>query len=646
MDQGRRCNVSAISKDQVKYLQMLAEPFQTLDALRTEIARIGAEISLPKGTEHFMSDIHGEYEAFCHIVRNCSGVIREKVRLWLGDRLKEEEADALCTLIYYPEETLRRLHQTKELTFAWYREKMDCLLHMARMLSSKYTRAKVRRMMPDDWAFLLDEVMHYQNDEGDGNSEQSENRRIYYDAILSSLIRTRGIDEVLIALAELIRKLAVDRLHVVGDIYDRGARADSIMDILMAHRSVDIEWGNHDILWMGAASGSLCCIAGVLRNSLSYGNMEILEKGYGISLRELTLFAEKTYPDLPRDKGMVWVVNVMMFKLEGQLVRRNPEFQMEDRLLLHRIDAENRTITVDGKTWSLREEALPTLSAEDPYRLTPEEERVMEDLRDAFTQSLRLREHISFLYRRGWMYRVFNGNLLFHGCVPMNPDGSFRSKVLEGGLYSGKALMDYADRMARRAYYEGDQKALDFMWYLWCGTDSPVCGREVKTFARAFIPDREAWEEPRNAYYDLYNDEAVCRLILAEFGLTGEESRIVNGHTPIRVKEGESPLKAGGRLLVIDGGFSKPYQKTTGIAGYTLIANSHGMRLMSHQPFTSLKDAQESGEDIHSQSLEFATYPRRRYVRDTDFGKRLQERMDILVQLLEACRQGLVTLQK
>ena len=634
------------SSASLKYLRLLGEQYPTIEALCTEITRISAQLSLPKGTEHFMSDIHGEYEAFCHIMNNCSGVIREKVHLWLPD-LSVREADELCTLIYYPDAILKQHHQKGEIPSAWYKQQVEHMVHLARMLSSKYTRDKVRRSMPEDWAFLLDELMHYQNDEAGEETEQEGNRRRYHDAIIETLITTSSMDSLLIALTVLIKNLAVDRLHVVGDIFDRGPHADSIMDILMHHHSVDIEWGNHDVLWMGAASGSTCCIAGVLRNSLSYGNMDILERGYGIPLRELTLFAEKLYPDLPPDRAMVQAVNVMMFKLEGQLIRRNPEFQMEDRLLLHRMDLEHHTIEIDGENWPLKEVPLPTVDfTADPYALTPEETQVMTGLKRAFTHSLRLHEHVAFLYRRGWMYRTFNGNLLFHGCVPLNADGTFLRKKLGGILRGGKALMDYADQVARRAFYTGDQPALDFMWYLWCGTDSPVCGRQIKTFARAFIPDERAWHEPRNPYYEWYNSEAKCREILAEFGLEEETACIVNGHTPIRVTHGESPLKAGGKLVVIDGGFCKAYQKTTGIAGYTLISNSHGMRLMSHQPFTTLRDAQETGRDIHSQSYEFTTFAERKYVIDTDRGRLLKERMNDLMQLLDACRSGLINLQR
>jgi len=630
---------AAFSDDQLKYLRLLSEPYTSVETLLTDIARLRAQLSLPKGTEHFMSDIHGEYEAFCHIMNNCSGVIREKVQLFLGRELTGSEADELCTLIYYPNAVIRRIHRQGGDTPDWYRQNTRRLVYLAQMLSSKYTREKVRRAMDPAWAFIMDELMHFQDDEA-SHGAQMENRLIYHDAIIDALIRAEGCDGLLTALTDLIKRLAVDRLHVVGDIFDRGSGADRVLDILSHHPSVDIEWGNHDVLWMGAASGSEVCIAGAVRNSLAYGNLSILERGYGIPLTELVLTARRLYPGLPPDRAPLHMITVIMFKLEGQLVLRNPDFDMEDRLLLEKLDRDGRSVTIDGRRWPLKDLPFDTVDPGRPYVLTPDEEQVMDGLRHAFTHSIRLHEHTAFLYRRGFMYRAFNGNLLFHGCIPMDDDGAFLVKRFGGEGYAGRALMDYADKMARRAFYTGDRDALDFMWYLWCGSDSPVCGRRVKTFARAFIPDEEAWHEPRNAYYTFCQDEAACRAILAEFGLTDEFSHIINGHTPVRVTHGESPLKAGGRLIVIDGGFCRAYQKTTGIAGYTLIANSHGMRLMSHQPFTSLKEAQETGSDIHSQSFEFARYPERRYVRDTDHGRVLEERLQDLLLLLNAVRMG------
>ena len=634
-----------LTEQELKYLRVLGEQYPTAEALCTEIARLHSQLSLPKGTEHFMSDIHGEYEAFSHIMNNCSGVIREKVSLWLGNQLTRSEADAFCTLIYYPEAILRQRKQKNEASPEWYRTQVEHMVYLARMLSSKYTRSEVRRAMPADWAFLLDELLHYQS-EIPVQSEPEDNRRRYHIAIISSLIATSGCDSLIVALTSLIKTLAVAKLHVVGDIFDRGPRADSIMDILIRHHSVDIEWGNHDVLWMGAASGSEACIAAVLRNSLTYNNMDILERGYGIPLRPLVLFAEKLYPDLPPEKAALEAITVIMFKLEGQLIRRNPEFGMQDRLLLHKMDTDAKRIEIDEETRQLKDISWPTLDPYHPYTLSNEEATVVSGLRHAFRHSPRLHEHITFLYRRGRLYRVYNGNLLFHGCVPLNSDGSFLQKRINGQQLSGRAFMDYCDQMARRAFYTGDSFALDFMWYLWCGTDSPVCGRQIKTFTRAYVADETTWTEPRNPYYTFCNSENKCRDILKEFGLTGDESHIINGHTPVRVTHGESPLKANGKLIVIDGGFCRAYQKTTGIAGYTLIANSHGMRLMSHQPFTNLRDAQETGRDIHSQSFEFTSFPNRKYIRDTDYGKRLQERMEDLIRLLDARRSGEISLQE
>ena len=634
-----------MTEERLKYLQLLGERYPNVEALCTEITRLSAQLSLPKGTEHFMSDIHGEYEAFCHIMNNCSGVIREKVELWLGSQLTRAEADELCTLIYYPQSVIRKRQLQPEDIDSWYRTQTHHLVLLAKMLSSKYTREKVRKEMAPEWAFLIDELLHFQDDESAIHTEQDRNRLKYHDAIVDTVIRTESIDGLLIALTDLIKHLAVDRLHVVGDIFDRGPRADSIMDILSRHPSVDILWGNHDILWMGAAAGSEVCIFGVLRNSLAHGNTVIQERGYGIPLRSLTLAAQKIYPDMGADRAALHFINIVLFKLEGQLIDRHPDFGMEGRKLLHLADFENGVIEIGGKTWPLKTLPHNTIDPAAPYELTEEEALVVRELSHSFRHSLRLREHIAFLYRRGWMYRASNGNLMYHGCIPLNEDGSFLEVRLHGQSLSGKKLMDYADQMTRRAYFSHDRQALDFMWYLWCGVDSPVCGREVKTFERAFIPDKAAWEEPRNAYYTWYNDEDVCLNILQEFGLDGPFAHIINGHTPIRVTHGESPLKAGGRLIVIDGGFCKAYQKTTGIAGYTLIANSHGMRLMSHQPFTSLKEAQELGQDIHSQSFEFTVYPSRRYVRDTDYGQALTERIEELTDLLKACRSGQIHLK-
>ena len=481
-----------ISSEKMKYLQLLSEQYNSVEALCTDIARLNAQLSLPKGTEHFMSDIHGEYEAFAHIMNNCSGVIREKVHLWLGNQLTGTDEDELCTLIYYPENILQQYHQREDADPEWPHVQVERLAYLARMLSSKYTRKEVRNRMPDKWSFLLDELMHYQNDESEIVAEQNANRRRYHEAILDSLISTSASDGLIVALAQLIKALAVDRLHVVGDIFDRGPRADSIIDILMKHHSVDIEWGNHDILWMGAASGSDACITAVVRNCLAYKNTVILERGYGIPLRTLTLFAEKEYPELPVENAMLHAITIMMFKLEGQLIRRNPDFGLEDRLLLHRINREDQSIETDGRVWKTKDLPLSTVKAEDAYMLTEEEQALLAELHHAFRHSSRLREHITFLYQFGSIYQTFNGNLLYHGCIPMEHDGSFKRIQMNGQQLAGKEYMDYTDQMARNAFYSDDLKAKDFMWFLWCGDNSPLCGRKVKTFGRYFIPDKEA----------------------------------------------------------------------------------------------------------------------------------------------------------
>ena len=624
--------------ERLKYLTLLAEGYPTVQSLCTEIVHLEAILALPKGTEHFMSDIHGEYEAFCHILNNCSGVIREKVNMLFSGTMTGREISGLCTLIYYPEEKLKRLKKQGRLTKEWYRSTLQNLIALSKLLSSKYTRSKVRKAMPEAYAFLLDELLHAQADEDD-------NQVAYHDRLLESLIEVGEGDDFIVEVSTLIKRLAVDRLHVVGDIFDRGSRADSVLELLEHHHSVDIEWGNHDILWMGAASGSLVCCCAVVRNCLNYHNMDILERGYGIPLRPLTLFAEKSYPELSPEAAALHVITLLMFKLEGQLIRRNPDFDMDSRLMLDKIDWQQHTFTDDEGTWPLKKLPALHLQERDVYALSDDEMAVVQELEEAFRQSIRLQRQVSFLYDRGRLYRRYNQNLLFHGCVPMTMDGAFREVEIEGVKRSGRDLMDVLDAIARRAYFEGDAKAVDFMWYLWCAEYSPLCGRRIKTFQRYFTEDEAAWKEPRDPYYLFANQEEACTRLLAEFGLTDAQSRIINGHTPIRVTHGESPIKAGGKCIVIDGGFCRAYQKTTGIAGYTLISNSHGMRIVSHQPFTDLEDALSENRDIHSQPYIFATWEKRRMVADTDRGHQLQERIADLHDLLEAVRQGLVNLK-
>lgn len=624
-----------ITGDRMKFLRLLSEKYPTRQQVCTEIINLQAILNLPKGTEHFMSDLHGEYEAFFHILNNSAGVIREKVDMAFEEVLTARERSSLCTLIYYPQEKLRRIHEEGRNTEEWYRFVLQKLIDLAKLLSSKYTRSKVRKAMPSEYSYILDELLHAQPDEDN-------NQMVYHSKIIDTLLRLEEGDDFIIALSSLIKRLAVDHLHIVGDIFDRGERPDAILNMLIDHHSLDIEWGNHDILWMGAACGSQACIAAVVRNCLSYNNISVLEQGYGISLRPLVLFAEKMYDEEDPNKAAKKAISIILFKLEGQIIRRNPEYQMEDRLLLDKVDYENACIELDDKSYPLKEKRFPTVDRDDPYKLSQAEREIMDELEKLFLESEQLQRHVEFLYSHGSMYQVFNGNLLFHGCVPLDEDGALKAIHLEGRIYQGRSYMDYADMAARRAFFSEDppQRYLDFMWYLWCGSNSPLSGRVVKTFERTFIEDKSTWEEPKNPYYEYQSSEPVCRMLLREFGLYSENSHIINGHTPVHVNQGENPLKAHGRLIVIDGGFCKAYQKTTGIAGYTLIFNSHGMRLKSHQPFSGMEAALEENMDIDSESQQVVTFPKRVMVADTDTGERLKEQIADLEDLLTAYREG------
>lgn len=622
-----------------RYLELLAEKYPTEQAVSREIINLTAILSLPKGTEHFMSDLHGEYEAFCHILNNCSGVIREKVDLLFGETLSDFDREEICTLIYYPVEKLELVRKEGKNNEEWYRAILGELIDIARLLSSKYTRSKVRKAMPKEYAYILDELIHVQKDEDD-------NQVVYHRNILDTLLELDNADEFIEVLAGLIKRLAVDHLHIVGDIFDRGACADRIMDLLMQYHSLDIEWGNHDILWMGAAAGSKACIATVVRNNLKYNNTKILENSYGISLRNLALFAEKIYPNEEPMKAALKAISVMLFKLEGQVILRNPDYNMTDKLLLHKVNVEKQTVEIDGTEYAIKEEAFPTVNfdsgdMEDIYQLSEEEEQVMEGLRMAFVNSIRLRQHIDFLYQRGSMYRIFNGNLLYHGCVPLDESGNLEGVAFSKKRYHGREYLDYAERIARRAWSkDARQKDRDFMWYLWCGRKSPLSGRNIKTFERTYVLDENTWFEQSNPYYKFYHEEKICNMILHEFGLYSERSHIINGHTPVRTSKGEHPVRANGKLLVIDGGFCKSYHKTTGIAGYTLIFNSHGIRIKSHQPFQSVYAALTENKDIESKSELVETEKERLMVRDTDSGKKIKEDIDGLKMLLQAYRNG------
>ena len=648
--------------EHLHYLKMLAKQYPTVQAASTEIINLQAILNLPKATEHFISDVHGEHEAFRHILNSASGVVREKLDELFGTTMTRSERDQLATLIYYPEEKLEELEAAGEDMEEWYRITFHRLIEVCCLVSSKYTRSKVRKAMPPEYAYIIDELIHTHYEDTD--------KRDYYENIIATIIQLGRADNFLVELCGLIKRLAVDHLHLVGDIYDRGPGADIIMDALLNHHSVDIQWGNHDILWMGAASGSRTLVATVLLNSLRYNNLDIIETGYGISLRPLSVFADEVYKghDISRfkikftendegdytekDKRLVAqmhkAINMILFKLEGQKILRNPSFGMDDRLLLDKIDYENQCITIGGKTYPMLDTDFPTVDPQDPYRLTPEEDALIAQLTASFMHSEKLQRHIRFLYSKGSLYRIYNGNLLFHGCVPMAEDGSLLHFSIGCDDLSGKEFLDYADTVARRAYYNKPgsperQFGMDFLWWLWCGRNSPIFGRDrMTTFERRFIADEDTWTEPKNAYYRLYQDPAVCDALLHQFGLTGEHCHIINGHMPVKSKKGESPIKGGGKLLVIDGGFCKAYQNTTGIAGYTLIYTSNCLRLVSHQPFAGRANAIRENQDIASSSQVLEWMDKRLKIAQTDIGRQLQEQIDDLMALLAAFRSGAI----
>ena len=616
-----------------EYLELLSEKYPNEPAVCSELVKLRSVLSLPKGTEHFISDLHGEYAAVRHILNNCSGVILEKVRRLFGDTLGEERCHALCSVIYYPPEALNALRERGELDDERLRETIESLRTLAETLSSKYTRGYVRRQMPPEWAFVLDELLHLQRDE-------DANQLRYHDALVSSVIASGAAEQVIAALAALIKRLAVERLHVVGDIFDRGSEPARIVELLMERGALDIQWGNHDILWLGAAAGSPACIFTVLRITLEYGNETTLERRYGVSLRPLVDFAGAVYGS--RDKRtVIHALSVLGFKLEGQVIRRHPGYGMDDRLMLDRVDFAAGTVRLDTGAYPLTRCDFPTIDpAGDRYALTEAEAALVEEYVSAFRESQPLRRHMDFIYQNGSTYLCCNGNLLYHGCIPMTPEGRF-ARVRHGGKwYSGRALMDYADAVVKSAWARADAGALDMMWYLWCGRNSPFSGREFHTFERAMVADKSTWAEPRNPYFDLWESEAAVKLILTEFGLDPESGHIINGHTPVKAKKGESPVKAGGRLFIIDGGFCKAYQPTTGIAGYTLIYNSHGIRLKSHRPFEGVARVIGENADMESDSVVVESFPRRRYVSDTDEGAVIGRRIEALERLLALYRSG------
>ena len=648
---------------ELQYLKLLAKQYPTVQAASTEIVNLQAILNLPKGTEHFISDIHGEYEAFLHILNSCSGVVKEKLNELYGTSLSRRDRDQLATLIYYPEEKLELIHEHIPDLDEWYHITLHRLVDVCRWVSSKYTRSKVRKALPKDFAYIIDELLHTRYGEPD--------KADYYENIINTIIDTGQGPGFISAISGVIKRLAVDHLHIVGDIFDRGPRADIVMDSLLDYHSVDIQWGNHDILWMGAASGSRTLVATVLANSIHYNNLEVIETGYGISLRPLSIFANEVYKDCDthrfavkltgpdaeqyteKDKllsaRMHKAITVILFKLESQKILRQPEFGMEDRLLLDKIDYENKSITLGGVTYPLEDCDFPTVDPADPYTLTPEENQVIDALTDSFRRSEKLQSHIRFLYSKGVLYKTYNGNLMFYGCVPMTADGELMTFTIGGKKRSGKEFLDYAEKTARKAYYDKPgsperQFGMDFLWWLWAGRNSPIFGRDrMTTFERRLIKDESAWTEPKNAYYTLYQDPAVCDMLLKEFGLEGPHCHIINGHIPVKAKKGESPIKGNGKLIVIDGGFCKAYQPTSGIAGYTLIFNSRNIRIVSHQPFAGRQEALFNNYDIANDSLVFERMEARMKISETDNGRILQEQVDDLRLLLLAYRTGAVT---
>ncbi len=625
------------SAQTLKYLKLLSNQFPNQQAVFTEIINLQAILNLPKGTEHFMSDLHGEYEAFMHILNNCSGVVREHVDAIFGESLSEEEKADLCTLIYYPHEKLELVHAARRDSPAWYRKTLDELISVARRLSSRYTRSKVRRAIPHAYAYIIDELLHTHPDE---NSY----RVRYHERIIDSILETGATEDFISSLAELIKRLAVDHIHLVGDIFDRGGGASKIMDrlSLCTHQKLDIQWGNHDLLWMGAAAGEPACIVSVLRNNLRYNNYEILENDYGISLRELVSFAERTYRPYEPITPLIKAVNVLLFKLEGQIIQRHPEFDMEDRLLLDKIDRDHGTVRLERGTWPLVTSDFPTVDPDSPYELTEAEQRIVDKLVSEFTSTDHLRRHVDFLYAHGSIYLSANDNLLFHGCVPLNEDGTFSGMNCMGTWRAGKDYLDFCDDIARRAWRERDPEALDWMWYLWIGFKSPASGRLVKTFERSYIADQSTWEEPMDPYFTLTHDPAVCDAILREFGVRTDRGHIINGHTPVKTTKGEQAIRADGKLLVIDGGFCRAYHPKTGIAGYTLISSPRGMRLKAHEAFRSVREALVENADIQSETDQFGASDRPIMVSDTDTGAEIREQILDLRMLLDAYRTGVL----
>ncbi|MBR5276929.1 MAG: fructose-1,6-bisphosphatase [Bacteroidaceae bacterium] len=646
--------------DNMRYLQLLAKEFPNVPKVTTEIINLEAILQLPKSTEHFLADLHGENEAFQHVLRNASGNIKRKVQETFDKYLSEQEIKELCTLIYYPEEKLEMVKLEKRDMSDFYQTTLNRLIMVCRNVSSKYTRSKVRKSLPEQFAFIIEELLH--------ESSDGHNKHEYYNIIVRTIIRTRRAEPFIVQLCYLIQRLAIDRLHILGDIFDRGPGAHLIMDTLCNYHNLDIQWGNHDILWMGAAAGNPACAAAVIRLSLRYANTKTLEDGYGINMVPLATFAMETYADDPCDifkpfidfngensprqktqrliAQMHKAIAVIQFKLESQLYLQNPDWKMSDRCLLEKMDFENGTIEYNGKTYPIEDRYFPTIDKDNPYCLNEEEQEIMDSLVRSFRTSERLQRHMQCLLANGGMYAVCNSNLLFHASMPLNEDGTLREVEIQGQTYKGKELMRRIEQIIRLAYEEGaedDERAYarDFFWYLWCGPDSPLFDKsKMTTFERYFINNKEVHIEEKGWYFKLRDREDVCERLLDDFEVDGKYRHIINGHVPVKVGKGENPIKAGGRLMVIDGGFARAYHSTTGIAGYTLVYHSRGFQLVQHAPFTSTEEAVREGIDIQSTTSIVETSNRRVLVADTDIGRELRKQIAELELLLRAYRKG------
>lgn len=624
------------NKQKYKYLYLLSEKYPNRQSVVTELIRLKAILNLARPTEHFMSDLHGEYESFFHILNNCSGVIKEKVDYLFSEEMSTSQKAEFCTLIYYPKEKILNLKKQKLITTQWYSQNLIYLLRLSRLMSYKYPQSELKNLLPKGYESIILELLT-------ARPNDDTFQEVYFNTILNTLININSGTDFIIAFTKFIKKLAVAHLHIVGDIYDRGQRPDSIIDMLRQHHSVDIQWGNHDILWMGAMCGNEACIATVVRNCLSYNNTAVLEKGYAISLRSLSSLASKLYPNKTLLIAMQRTISIILFKLEGQLIKRNPDFQMDSRLLLDKIDYTSKHIKINNISYPIKSPSFPTINPQNPYELSLEEAEVLSDIKSAFLDSVRLRKHIDFLYQKGSVYKAYNNNLLYHGCIPLNDDGSFMRIHLNNKYYSGKNYLDFVDKTIRQAYlglYE--QKNIDLMYYFWCGRYSPFSGREFKTFERMFIEDTDTWIEPSDAYYKYCNDEKICDMILEEFSLKTKRGHIINGHVPVKVKEGESPVKANGKLIIIDGGFCKAYHKKTGIAGYTLISNSRGLRLLEHQSCANIKESLKANQDIESVSCTLELQNYHSSTADTDLGEEIQCQINDIYHLMLAYQNGLV----